>query len=207
MVEFFPVRVELGDEVPLATLGSVLAHVKFQVVAVRTDDSFGKAGRFIAVGPVERWFEDNLNGWITLRFVKPCSRLRFTKDICNAVIANSITRPEVRMCVVVKRAPPNAAGILRIGSQLIMDPRVSQGMLSLPFVIIGCLGWKGMSDKLGIKIARMIGFLEWKPEIVHREHLFEELRLLEVPYSTGLTSWIQQVSQGIRAGVETVIVL
>src|SRR5438309_9774038 len=111
------------------------------------------------------------------------------------------------MCVVIKRAPPDATRILRIGSQLIMDSRVSQGMLSLPFIIIGCLGWKGMSDKLGIEIARMIGFFEWKPEIVHGEHIFEELRLLEVPYPTGLTSWIKQMSQGIRAGVETVIVL
>src|SRR5206468_9124702 len=145
------------------------------------------------------------NGWITLRFVKPCSSLWFTEDICNAVIADPITRPEVRMCVVVKCAPPNAARILRIGSQLIMDPRVSQGMLSLSFIIIGCLGWKGMSDKLGIEIARMIWFFEWKPEIVHGEHIFEELRLLEVPYPTGLTSWIKQMSQGIRAGVETVI--
>src|SRR5882724_579423 len=80
-------------------------------------------------------------------------------------------------------------------------------MLSLSLVVIGRLCGESMSHKLCVEIARMVGLFEWKPEIVHGEHVFEELRLLEVPYATRLTSRIKQVSQRIRAGVETVIVL
>src|SRR6266699_597919 len=80
-------------------------------------------------------------------------------------------------------------------------------MLSLSLVVIRRLRWEGMSHKLRVEIARMIRLFERKPEIVHGEHIFEELRLLEVPYPTRLTSRIKQVSQRIRAGVETVIVL
>src|SRR5258705_10242514 len=88
-----------------------------------------------------------------------------------------------------------------------MDPRMSQGMLTLSLVVIGRLRWEGMSHKLRVEIARMVGLFEWKPKIVHGEHVFEELRLLEVPYPSRLTSRIEQVSQSIRSGVETVIVL
>src|SRR5580704_12870585 len=52
----------------------------------------------------------------------------------------------------------------------------------------------------------MIRLLEWEPEIVHGEHIFEELGFLEVPYSTSLTSRVKGVSQSIRANVEVVIV-
>src|SRR5437879_5345402 len=80
-------------------------------------------------------------------------------------------------------------------------------MLALSLVVIRRLRWEGMSHKLRVEIARMIGLFERKPEIIHSENVFEELRLLEVPYATRLTSRIQQVGQSIRAGVETVIVL
>src|SRR6266699_1720063 len=78
-------------------------------------------------------------------------------------------------------------------------------MLSLSLVVIRRLRWEGMSHKLRVEIARMIGLFERKPEIVHGEHIFEELRLLEVPYPTRLTSRIKQVSQRIRADVENVM--
>src|ERR1700736_3162591 len=87
-----------------------------------------------------------------------------------------------------------------------MDPRMPQGMLSLSLVVIGRLRWERMSHKLCVEIARMIRLFEWKAKIVHGENVFEELRLLEVPYPTRLTSRVEQVSQSIRAGVETVIV-
>src|SRR5712672_3455138 len=80
-------------------------------------------------------------------------------------------------------------------------------MLSLSLVVIRRLRWEGMSHKLRVEIARMIGLFERKPKVIHGENVFEELRLLEVPYPTRLTSRIKQVSQSVRAGVETVIVL
>src|SRR5215469_10000493 len=80
-------------------------------------------------------------------------------------------------------------------------------MLSLSLIVIRRLRWEGVSHKLRIEIARMIGLFERKPEIVHGKHVFQELRLLEVPYSARLTSRIEQVRQRIRARVETVVVL
>ena len=68
-------------------------------------------------------------------------------------------------------------------------------MLSLSLIVIRRLGWEGMSHKLRVEIARMIWLFEWKPEIVHGEHVFEEFRLLEVPYPSSLTSGIEQVGK------------
>jgi hypothetical protein len=43
-----------------------------------------------------------------------------------------------------------------------------------------------VTDELGIQIARMIRPLQGKAEVVHREDVFEELRLLEVTDASGL---------------------
>ena len=51
-----------------------------------------------------------------------------------------------------------------------------------------------------------MGCLERPAEIVHGEHVFEELGLLEVADAAGLPCGIELVSHGVGAGVEVVIV-
>src|SRR5258707_1203294 len=130
------------------------------MIAVGTNDRFGEASRLIAVGPVKRGLENNLLRWIALRLVESCRGLGLAKDVGNTVIADAVARAEVGMRVVVERAPADPARILRIGCQLIVDPRMTQGVLALPFVVIGCLRREGMAHEFRVEIARMVRLLE-----------------------------------------------
>src|ERR1700740_1781720 len=130
------------------------------MIAVGTDDRFGKARGLIAVGPMERRFENNLLRRIALRFVESRSRLGLAEDIGNTVIADAVARAEVRVRVVIERAPADATGILRVGCQLIVNPRMTQSVLAMPFIVIGCLCREGMTYELRVEVARMIRFLE-----------------------------------------------
>src|SRR5207247_1222634 len=64
----------------------------------------------------------------------------------------------------------------------------------------------GMAYKFRIQIARMVGRLQREPEVVHRKHVFEEFRLLEVANAASLSRGIELVCSRIRASVEVVIV-
>ena len=100
-----------------------------------------------AVRPMERGFENNLSRGIALRHVKASSGLVLAKDIGDTVIADAVPCTEVRVCVVIEGAPTDAAGVLRVGGELIVNPRVAQGMLALAFVVVGRLRRKSMTDK------------------------------------------------------------
>src|SRR6185437_3111182 len=140
---------------------------------------------------MESGLQNNLFGRVALRLIESRGGLGLTEDIHHPVIADAVARAKVRMRIVVKRAPSNATRILRIGRQLIMNPCVAQSMLTLPFVVVGRLGWKCVPDELRVEVSRMIRLLKRKPEVVHGEYVFEELRLLEVAYSSRLPSRIE----------------
>ena len=64
-----------------------------------------------------------------------------------------------------------------------------------------------MSDKLRIQITGMIRLLERKSKVIHRKHVFQKLRLLEVTYSTRRPALVERMSKRIGLGVEVMIVL
>jgi hypothetical protein len=122
------------------------------------------------------------------------------------VVADTIAGTEVGMRVVVEGAPADAAGILRIGGKLIVDPCVTQSMLALALVVISRFGGEGMSNELSIKVAGMIGLFEREAEVVHRENIFQKLGLLKIPDTPCLARGVKGMSKGVGAGVEAVIV-
>src|SRR5271165_5524434 len=109
------------------------------MLAVGTDHGLGKADRFIATRPMESGFEHNFFRRSTLRLVEARGRLRLTKDVGHAVVANAVAAAEISMGVVVERAPTDAARILRIGSKLIVDPRMTDGVLHQPLFVVNGL--------------------------------------------------------------------
>jgi len=52
----------------------------------------------------------------------------FAEDIGDAVIADAVAGAEISVRVVVEGAPADATGILRIGSKLVVNARVAQGV-------------------------------------------------------------------------------
>ena len=63
-----------------------------------------------------------------------------------------------------------------------------------------------MTHKLGVQVARMVRRLQRPAEIVHRENVFQEFRLLEIADAPGLPRGIELVGHSIRARVEIMIV-
>jgi len=114
---------------------------------------------------------------------------------------------KITVSVVVESTPTNSAGVLRIRRQLIVDAGVAQRMFGKPFHLVDRFGGIGVSDELGVQVARVIGWLQRKSEIVHGENVFEKFRFLKVPDAARLTRGVQLVRQRIRADVEVVVVL
>lgn len=167
MIELFARGIKLVQQFLGIALQAIPADIKFQMIAVGTNDGL-------------------LLSRIAPRFIESCSRFRLTEDIHNSVITDAVACDKARMSIVVKCAPPNTACILWIGRQLIVDLCMAEGMLPLPLVIIGRLRWEGMPDKLRVQIARIIWHLKRKLEAIHSEYVFEKLRILEVSNSTRL---------------------
>jgi hypothetical protein len=67
--------------------------------------------------------------------------LGLAKDVGDAVVADAVAGAEVGVGVVVESAPADAARILRIGSELVVDARVADGVLAqrsmLSMVLVG----------------------------------------------------------------------
>ena len=74
---------------------------------------------------MEGGFEDDLFFGIALRFVKGTGRFRFAEDVGDAVEADAVAGTEVRVRVVVEGAPADAAGVARIGRELVVDAGVA----------------------------------------------------------------------------------
>ena len=88
-----------------------------------------------------------------------------------------------------------------------MDARMAQRVFALPLIFVDCLGRECVTDKLGVQIARMIRRFQRESEIIHREHIFKELRLLEIANASGLAGIVQRMREGVGSRVEVVIVL
>src|SRR6202044_945089 len=108
--------------------------------------------------------------------IESACRFEFAKNIRHAVVADAIAGTEIGVGVVVEGAPTDAAGVLRIGGELIVNTRVTQGMFALALIVVGGLSGKSVPDKLGVQVARMIRRFEWNAEVVHGENVFEEFR-------------------------------
>ena len=87
-----------------------------------------------------------------------------------------------------------------------MDTGVTQRVLGKTLDLVNCFCGIGMPDKFRVQIARVIGRLQGEAEVIHREHVFEELGFLEVTNATGLASRVELMSQCIGARVEIMIV-
>lgn len=94
-----------------------------------------------------------------MRFVKSGSWLGLAEYISDAVVTNAVARAEISVRVVIEGAPADAAGILRIGSELVVDASVAQRMLGEAFYLVDGLRGIGVPDKFRIQVARMVGRL------------------------------------------------
>ncbi len=74
---------------------------------------------------------------------------------------------------------------------------------TLSMVLVGI----GVADEFGVQIERMIRRLQREAEVVHREDVFKQLRVLEVADAAGLARGIELMREGIGARVEVVVVL
>ena len=176
------------------------------MVAIRTNDGFGEADGFIAASPVESGLEDHFFLGITLRFVEAGGGLGFAENVGDAVIADAVAGAEIGVGVVVEGTPADAAGILRIGSKLVVNARVAQGVFGQALDLVDRLGGIGVAHELRVEIARMIGRLQGETKIVHGENVFEKFRFLEVADTAGLARWVETVRECVGACVEIVVV-
>src|SRR5215469_14188672 len=106
------------------------------------------------------------------------------------------------MRVVVEGTPSDAAGILWIGCQLVMNTCVTNGVFGKSLDLIDRLRWIGVADKLCIEITGMIRRLQREAEVVHREHVFQEFRVVQIADASGLTCGIELMREGIGARIE-----
>ena len=150
--------------------------------------------------------EDDFLIGVALRTVETCCRLGLAEDVGDAVVADAVAGAEVGVGVVVEGAPADAAGILRIGGQLVVDSRVANGVFAQALDVVDGLGGIGVAVEFGVEIERMIWRLEREAEVVHGEDVFEQFGVLEVADAAGLSRGVELVRHGIGAGVEVVIV-
>src|SRR6185312_10601869 len=115
---------------------------------------------------------------------------------------------EVVVRVVVERAPSESAGVLRIGSEMVVNACVTNDVLQLALVGVDRFGGKRMADELGVEKARMVRLLQRPAEIVERENVFEELRTVVASGADAacLSRGVERARQVVGAGVEVVVV-
>ena len=152
MRELFSIGIGFRDQ--------FVGDVELQVVAIGADDRLGESDRCIASRPMERGFEHDLLRGIALRLVEPGGGLGFAENVGDPVIADAIAGAKITVRVVVESAPADAAGILRIGRQLVVDAGVAQRVFGKALHLVDGLGRIGVADEFGVQIARMIGRLQ-----------------------------------------------
>ena len=141
-----------------------------------------------------------------LRFVKAGGWLWLPENVDDAVVANSVAAAKIGVRVVIESAPTDAARVLRVGGQLIVNTRMAHGVLGQALDLVNRFGGIGVPDKFGVEVARMMGRLQGKTKIVHGENVFEEFRLLEVADATSGPGGVEAMSQSVGADVKIVIV-
>ena len=125
----------------------------------------------------------------------------------HAVVADVIAGAEIRVRVVVESAPADAARITIVGGQLIVHAGVPQGVLHHALHVVEALGGEHVAVEFGVQIQRMVRRPQREAEIVHGEHVFEQLRIVQVADAAGLARIVELVRQRIGARVEIVVVL
>src|SRR6266702_1772403 len=155
---------------------------------------------------MQRRFQDNLFAGIALRTIEPGRTLGLAEDVHHTVIADPIARAEVRMGVVIKRAPGDAACVSRIGRELIVYASVAQSVLDQMVGVVRRLGTIGMADELRVQIERMVRRLQRKSEVVQCEDVLEKLRAPKGTDAARLPRRIELVGRAVGAGVELMIV-
>ena len=181
-------------------------NVNLQMVAVGADNRFRESDRLVAACPMEGGLQHNFILRLALRLVEPGSRLRLAEHIGDAVVANAVARSEVAMRVVIECAPANAAGVLRIGGELVVNARVPQRVLSQALHLVNCFGRVGMPNEFRVQIPRMVRRFQGETKVVHGKHIFQKLGFLEITNTARLPRRIQFVRHGIRLHVEVVVV-
>src|SRR5271163_5170020 len=150
--------------------------------------------------------ENNLHGGIALRSIEARGRLRLAKDIGDTVVADPVAGAKVGVRIVVKGAPSNPAGVLRIRGKLIVDPSVAQGMFPLTLIVVCRLGGVGMANEFSVKVEWVIGLAKRKIKIIDGEDVFEQLGFFERSNTAGLPRRIECVSEPVGPGIETVVI-
>src|SRR5262249_15041496 len=145
-------------------------------VTVGAYDQGVRTTGLVARRPVYRRLQHDLFGRLALRAIEPGGPLGFAEDIHYAVITDPVTRAEVAMSVVVERAPGDAARVLRIGGELIVDTRVPERVLHQPVSVVYRLGVVSVADEFSVQISWVVRRLKWEAEVVYREDVFEQLR-------------------------------
>ena len=176
------------------------------MIAVGTHNRLRESNGRVASRPMESRLEHNFLCWVALRLVETRGWLGFAEDVGHAVIADAIARAEVAVGVVVKGAPADAPGVLRVRSQLIVNAGMAHRMLGEALHLIDSLGGIGVADEFGVQISRMIRRLQRKTEVVHGENIFEKFRLLKVADASGLAGRVQLVGHRVGANIEIVVV-
>ena len=110
------------------------------------------------------------------------------------------------MGVVVKRAPSDAAGIVRVRRELVVNACMAQRVLSEALDVVNRFRRIGVTDKLGVEISRVVRRLQGEAEVVHGENVFEKLRLLEIADAARLARGIELMRKRIRSGVKVMVV-
>jgi hypothetical protein len=85
---------------------------------------------------VECRFQHDFLRRIALRLVKARRRLGLAKHIGHAVVTNPFAGTKIRVRVVVKRAPADAARILRIGGKLVIVKKYSGKGVDQKFTLL-----------------------------------------------------------------------
>ena len=114
--------------------------------------------------------------------------------------------PKSAVRVVVEGAPADAAGILRIGSKLVVNARVTQRVLGQSLDVVDGFGGVSVAYEFGVEIARMIRLLQREAEIVHGENIFQKFGGHGIADAAGLSRGIEAMSHRVRARIEIVVV-
>src|SRR5215469_12938830 len=118
--------------------------------------------------------ENNFFLRIALRFIESRRGFWLAEDVRDPVIADAVTGAEISVRVVIKRAPADAAGVLRIGRKLVVNSGMPQSVLGQALDIIDRFRGIGMPDEFCVEVARMVRRLQREAKIIHRENIFKK---------------------------------
>src|SRR5271170_6620434 len=92
--EIGTIRIDLIQRDPRTGVSAARSREYLQAIAVRTKDGLCEADRFISAGPMKCRLEHDFFLGIALRLIESCRRLRLSKDVRDAVIADAVTGAE-----------------------------------------------------------------------------------------------------------------